>query len=185
MRIGIDIDDTLTESLEVIEMVAREHNHEYDNVLVNDIPDMLRGILKNDITQSFYKKYCEEICSQVKIKEDAKEIIDMLLEEGNEIIFITARSTTFFKDPHEFTTNFLKKNNINYTELVTGHEQKVDICKHKNIDVFFDDAYDTVKNLYNEGIDAVLFTSRNNYYLCTSLNRVNNWKELYEYICNK
>ena len=31
MRIGIDIDDTLTETSEIMEKVAIEHNHEYEN----------------------------------------------------------------------------------------------------------------------------------------------------------
>jgi uncharacterized protein len=185
MRIGIDIDDTLTETSEIMEKVAIEHNHEYENKLTDELPAMLRGILDDNIVKEFFKKHCEEICKQVRIKDGAKDVIDMLLQDGHEVIFITARSKTYFPDPYKLTEEFLKNNNINYTKLITGHEQKVDICRKEHIDVFFDDSYDTVKNLYNDGIDAVLFTSIDNYYLYTSLNRVKNWDELYNYICNK
>lgn len=185
MRIGIDIDDTLTETSEVMERVALKHDEEYNNKLASNIPNLLRGVLEEEEVIDFFKNHSKEVCGQAKVKDDTKKIIDILLEEGHEIIFITARSDDYFDNSYEFTEKYLKDNNVNYTELITGHEYKLDICKEKDIDVFFDDAYDTVKTLYDEGIDAVLFTSRNNVYLCTSLNRVNDWKELYQYICNK
>lgn len=185
MRIGIDIDDTLTETSKIMTKLATEKNHLYGNELLYDLANMLRGTITNPNTKRFFIDNVEEACGKAEIKKDAKEVIDMLLEDGHEIYFITARSELYFKDPYEFTKKYLEKNKINYTKLIVGHENKLNICKESGIDVFFDDAYDTTKDLYNEGIDAVLFTSVNNYYLCTSLNRVKNWKELYEYVCNK
>ena len=185
MRIGIDIDDTLTDTSVEIERLAHIHDSEYENKLVPNIYNMLRGSISEEITKDFYKKYFGEICGGAKIKENAKEVIDKLIEEGHEIIFITARSTSFFDDPYGFTKNYLDKNNINYKELIVGHFHKIDICKEKKIDVFFDDAVDTIERLSENGVDALLFTTKYNKDFNTNARRINNWLEVYEYLSNK
>ncbi len=185
MRIGIDIDDTLTNTSDVMFKYAKKYNKDYDNVILDDIPNLVRGIKTKKQTDEFFRKYCFEMILSVDVKENAKNIIDKLLKEGHEIFFITARSNEYFGDSYVVTKEYLRKNGIKYTKLLTGHVYKLKICKEEKIDIFFDDAYDTINELHNDGVDAVLFTSNLNRERKIALRRVDNWNELYYYVYNK
>lgn len=75
-----------------------------------------------------------------KIKEGASEVIQQLLNEGNEIFIITARGERRFKDSEQITLQYLKSHNINYTEILFNSFEKTTICKNYNIDVMVDDS---------------------------------------------
>lgn len=184
MRIGIDIDDTLTNTSAEIERHAIKYNSLYSNKLIDNIPNMLRGILEDEEVLDYFFKHIEEIHKGVQVKENAKEIIDKLHQEGHKIIFITARTKSFFKDPYAMTEEYLKRNNIYYDELIVGQSQKIKICKDKKIDIFFDDAVDTIEKLLTEKMDAVLFINKYNRDR-KDLKSVSNWIEVYDYINNK
>ena len=186
MRIGIDIDDTITNSCEVVEYYINKYDSDYsDNQhLIKNLGNILRGFLADEITQKFFLDHSKEMGMKIQIKENAKEVIDKLREEGNEVIIITARSNKFYQNAQEFCEEYLRVNNINYDKLVTGQTFKLDACINENIDLMIDDAVDTVEAINNYGIKTILFNSKLNKDKETSIKRVSNWLELYNEIHN-
>jgi len=182
MRIGIDIDDTLTKTTEIILKYAEMFNSEYDYKLVDNMKASLKGKIIEKKYIDFYRKYIVQMSMEVELKEHSKEIIDKLLSEGHEIFFITAREDNFYKDAYKVTYDYLKKNNVNYTKLITGNVNKGITCKLEKIDVFFDDLYKNVIDVDNVNIKVVLYNSVNNMDINSSVDRINSWIELYEYV---
>ena len=184
MRIGIDIDDTLIDSCDVVEEYAYKHSKEYGDgsVILNNIDKILRGNFTEKEMTDFFNDYACEMGSKQKVKKNAKEIIDRLKDEENSIYIITARSDRFYKDVNKYVKEFLDENNIKYDKIITSCFYKVDVCKNEKIDIMFDDAIDTCESLCNNGIDAVVFNSKLNISKDTKCKRVNSWDEVYNYI---
>ena len=181
MNIGIDIDDTLTNTNEASEEYVTKYELEHPKIKI-DHYKLIRGKLDTDELKEFFSENATNICDNATIKKDAKKIIDKLRSEGNKIIFITARSNTYFKDAHKYVEDYLKKNDINYDKIITSHTYKVQICKDENIDFMFDDGIDTIESLNKNNIKGAVFTSRLNKEKETTSDRVNSWEELYNYI---
>lgn len=186
MRIGIDIDDTLIDSCEIVEEYAYKHSKEYGDgsVILNNIDKILRGNFTEKEMIDFFNDYACEMGRKQKVKKNAKEIIDRLKDEENSIYIITARSDRFYKDVNKYVKEFLDKNNIKYDKIITSCFYKVDVCKNEKIDIMFDDAIDICESLCNNGIDAVVFNSKLNISKDTKCKRVNSWDEVYNYIKN-
>ena len=159
MRIGIDIDDTMTDSTKVVREYINRYDECYcdDGHLINNLESIIRGFLADEATKNFFQDHSLEMGFDIKLKDNVKYIIDKLKEEGNEIYIITARSNKFYKDAQGFCEEYLKKYDINYDKLITGETFKVDTCKRENIDLMIDDAVDTVENVNKEGIKSILF----------------------------
>lgn len=186
MNIAIDIDDTLTDSTKVIRDFINRYDSDYcdDGHLIKNLGSIIRGFLIDEDTKRFFNDHAIEMGNAIKIKEDAKEVIDKLRTEGNKIIIITARSDNFYEDAQKFCEEYLKRNNINYDKLITHQTYKIEACKRENIDLMIDDAIDTCEELMKEGIKTILFNSELNNGKETSIKRVFNWNELYDYIHN-
>lgn len=186
MRIGIDIDDTLIDSCEIVEEYAYKYGKEYGDgsVILNNIDKILRGNFTEKEMTDFFIDYACEMGSKQKVKKNAKEIIDRLKDEENSIYIITARSDRFYKDVNKYVKEFLDENNIKYDKIITSCFYKVDVCKNEKIDIMFDYAIDTCESLCNNGIDAVVFNSKLNISKDTKCKRVNSWDEVYNYIKN-
>ncbi len=184
MKIGIDIDDTITNSSIVVKEYAYKYDNDYNNRLVPNIDSIMRGFLEDEYVQKFYDEHSKDIGNAIEVKENAKEVIDKLRSEGNQVYIITARSNKFYGDAYAFTEGYLKRHNVNFDKLVTSQTYKLEYCKNEGIDLMIDDAIDTVESINKEGINSILFTSEINKDKETNVRRVNNWLELYEIIHN-
>ena len=186
MRIGIDIDDTITNSTKVVKKYIEKYDSVYcnDKHLINNLNSIIRGFLADEDTKRFFKDHSKEMGMEIEVKEHAKEIIDKLKEEGNQIYIITARSDKFYDNAQEFCEEYLKYNNINYDKLITAQTYKLEACKKEKIDLMIDDAVDTVESISKEGIKTILFNSETNKDKKTNIKRVSNWLELYNEIHN-
>ena len=183
MNIGIDIDDTLTNTNEASEEYVIKYENEHPEIKL-DRYKLIRGTLDTPELKEFFSENATNICDKVTIKENAKEVIDKLRSEGNKIYFITARSDTYFKDAHIYVEDYLKKKDIKYDKIITSLTYKVQICKDEGIDFMFDDGIDTIESLNKNNIKGAVFTSRINQEKETTSDRVNTWNELYNYIQN-
>lgn len=181
MNIGIDIDDTLTNTNEASEEYVLKYETEHPDIKI-DHYKLIRGKLDTPELKEFFSENARNICDNATIKENAKNIIDKLRSEGYKIYFITARSNTYFKDAYKYVEEYLKKNDINYDKIITSHTYKVQICKDEEIDFMFDDGIDTIESLNKNNIKGAVFTSRLNKERETSSDRVGSWLELYDYI---
>lgn len=188
MRIGIDIDDTITNSSDVFIEYAKKYNkdnnilHKIDNTILDTEKSF--GWKKEDQIY-FLNKYLKEILQKVNPKPNSIEVINKLKNEGHEIYFITARSDKEINDSmFKLTENWLKQNNYEYNFLITESKDKLNSCIKNKIDVFIDDSYSNCKLIKDSmTIPVLLFSTRYNLNVKDdSLIRVNDWFEIYNYL---
>ena len=191
MIIGIDIDDTIAQTTEQIDIFAKEYTEKKLNrkFKINDgfIYDPMWAKYVYgwtiDEDKEFWDLYYEEVIGNVKPKKDSREVINNLYK-NNEIIIISARWEKKSNMVNKTTIEWLKKYDIKYHKLYLGHEDKRDIVKENNIDLFIDDSIKIYDEIQSLGIQTFLMTSRQNKDIdVKKIIRVNNWKEVYEKIC--
>ena len=95
MNIGIDIDNTLTDSYELV-----------DEYLIKYYKDYLDRNEKMIAWELLYKEHSNEFGNKIPIKQGAKEVISKLHDEGFRIIFITARSDKNYDNAQLFCENY-------------------------------------------------------------------------------
>ena len=180
LTIGIDIDDTITNSTRVV----RKYINKYSNSeeLKNNIEGIIRGIYVSEESKVFYKKYSKQIGNNIKVKKNAKEIINKLYDEGYRILIVTARNNNYYDDAYGFSCDYLKRNGIKFHELFVDNAYKLKLCKEEKIDILIDDSVDIVNELYDNNINSLLFTSSINKNKKSKSKRVNNWLQVYDYI---
>ena len=188
MRIGIDIDDTITNSSDIFVEYAKQYNKEKNiqhkiNINSLDVKESY-GWEKENLNE-FLHKYLEVALNNIDSKSDSIEIINKLKKEGHEIYFITARSEREIEGGmFELTENWLNKHGFNYDLLVINSKEKIKDCIKYGIDIFIDDSYRNCKLIKDGiGIPVLLFTTRYNIKeKDESLIRVSNWYEIYNYL---
>ncbi len=188
MIIGIDIDDTITDTYEVMVNYAQEYTI---NILKrepiineNNCPDHFYAkFLHNwqgEEDLEFLKDYYKKIIVNVKPKTLALDYLKKLHDEGNKIILITARWTADYFDVEKLTKEWISKNNIPCDKLIINAENKLIAAKQENIDVFIDDSFKNCKMIADNGIKTFLMDTRVNRGLeDEKIKRVYSWPHLY------
>lgn len=183
MRIGIDIDDVITDTSASIRKYIEKFENNED--LYEHIEAVMRGEMPTENIKRFYKENSFNIFKDAEIKENASETIQELVDNGNEIYLITARTDEkFFKGIEQLTRDFLEENNILYTQIIFNSYDKAKICKDNKIDLMIDDSVKHCENVAKENIKSIVFTSVVNEKIITTIPKVNNWKELKKLISN-
>ena len=199
MKIGVDIDDVITNTGEMlvayaqlfcIEDLGKTSYIEKENVYKIVNGDTLEKNLNWTKEQviTFKKKYHEYILSNCNIKPLAKEIIDRLINEGHQIHFVTARNKTedLISDSYKVSEVLLAKNKIKYHKLITECSDKLAYCKENNIDVFIDDKLETCKAIATSNTQALLMNGSHNISLDEDgITRVYSWADIYYRIKEK
>lgn len=183
MRIGIDIDNVILETDEVLlEEFLKEDKNKRNKGIINKDLYLMSGMFdwsKEEIDE-FLHINMENIAKNLKPKENAKYYIDKLLNEGHEIYLISNRSTKQYKNAFETTTNNLKDNEINYTKLIiTETNDKSIACLENNIDIMIDDRPSNCFKLFDKNIKCILFKSKYEKRVFDEFDVINNWNELY------
>ena len=182
MNIGIDIDDTITNTFDYLIPYVAEYfgaNIEYlrnNNISYCNLPEEWK---KREL--DFAQKYYDNIIVDTPIKSCACEYIRKIKELGHNIFIITARDNTLYKDAYKKTEEQLNKNNIYYDKLICDFD-KGKACLDEHIDLMIDDSIYNCKEVSKVGTQAILFNSKSNINTDTDFKRVNDWKEIYEYI---
>ena len=178
MKIGIDIDDVITNTSEKIEeYVLNDNNRE-------KLQEHMKEIMKGTPSDPEVIKFCMDnylrVFQKVKSKNNASKVIHNLFDQGNEIYLITARGDNFefFKGSEEVTKRFLEDNNIKYTKIIFNAIDKAKVCLDNKIDIMVDDSVEHCEDVNNVGIKSIVFTSSVNKTINTTIDRVNNWLEL-------
>ena len=181
-RIAIDIDDTLTDTSASIRKCVEEYASDYEDghILTERKDTIIRGFFDHDVIVQFFLDHGKELANNAEVREDAKEVIEKLRQEGHEIIFLTARSNQYYTDAHKFCEDYLNRKNVQYDKIITGKTFKVVTCKKENIDVMIDDGVDTCADLNKAGIKALLYTTPINKKRNVISPRVNSWEEVYK-----
>lgn len=178
MKIGIDIDDVITNTSEKIEeYVVKDINRQ-------KLQEHMKEIMKGNPSEPEVISFCMEnylrVFEKVKPKDNASKVIQNLLDKGNEIYLITARGENleFFRGSEKVTKKFLEDNNIKYTKIIFNAVNKAQLCVDNQIDIMIDDSIEHCEDIKNVGIKSIVFTSSVNKNTSTTVERVNNWLEL-------
>ena len=193
MNIGIDIDDTISETFETLLPYAQKYTIEDLKIKseINMNQDFLDHFYivkmngwKEQEAISFWNKYYGEILKKVNIKKFAAEVINRFKKKGHKIYLITARWDMPNDNIQEITKQWLKKNNVEYDELIINASDKLQLIKEKNIDVFIDDSFKNCKNIAeNSNTKVYMMTSRvNGTFNHEKITRVYSWPEVYSLI---
>jgi len=179
MKIGIDIDDTITNTYEIlVKIIAEKYNLDANEILERKPDyDELRNSLPNFDT---VKKVISSTAAPiVPLKEDVVEVLTKLKEEGNEIIFITARNSEEYDDPYQISYDYLVKNKVPFDKLYANVLDKGAKCVEENIDIFIDDDSTHCIKVADKNIKTLQFDSPKTIEIL-DIKRVYSWKEIYE-----
>lgn len=189
MIIGIDIDDTITDTYEVMmnyaqkytidvlkrEPIINENGNCSDHFYTKYLHNWQDG---EDL--EFLDEYYEKIIKNVKPKTLALEYLKKLQDEGNKIVLITARWEADNFDVRKSTQEWVTKNSIPCDKLIINAENKLVAAKQENIDVFIDDSFKNCQMVASSGIKTFLMDTRVNRGLKDEkIKRVYSWPHLY------
>ncbi len=178
MKIGIDIDDVITNTSEKIEEYIMKDNNR------QKLQEHMKEIMKGNPSEPEVMSFCMEnylrVFQEVKPKDNASKVIQDLLDKGNEIYLITARGENleFFRGSEKVTKKFLEDNNIKYTKIIFNAINKAQLCVDNQIDLMIDDSIEHCEDIENVGIKSIVFTSNVNKKTFTIVERVDNWLDL-------
>lgn len=192
MRIGIDIDDTLTDIKEQLNNAAFKYAKtlnkkvENENTEINDIyndGNIYQKIFNfsYDELKYFLGTIQEGITNNAIPRKDCVEVIKKLHTEGNEIYIITARDDEFHENPYKQSMDWLNKNDIYFDKLIVNARDKKKVCLDENIDILIDDSISNCKNVITGGISAILVTNSNAVEK-DNINCFSNWIDIYNYL---
>lgn len=187
MKIGIDLDGVVFDT----EMWWATYAELYDCIQLN------RNSLKNkteprvqdgyDWSDSELNEYLDRYLElkEFNVLAGVKEVVDLLKNDGHELIVITARGCLGnSKNALSDAMNKLEKEDVKFDKYYWNQKEKLEICKKEKIDVMIDDNYHICEAMANAGINAVYFHSLNRKHLVENdkLKEVSNWGEVYRYI---
>lgn len=179
MKIGIDIDNTICSTDEVIDIKIKEYIKEHgmsQEEFFGDSSNM----------DKFYKEKILEVIAEDPVKDDFLRVLNKL-KVNNEIIIVTARNEKFVKiyqSMRQATKDWLAKNNIYYDKYFDDAyiEGKVKVCKDEAIDIIIDDDINNYIAFKENGIKTLLFDDRGKY--LDVVDRVGSWKEVEDILFN-
>ena len=186
MRIGIDIDNCISNFDDVLLEEYIKHDKELRNTgIINDKPYHITvGMFdwSKEENDDFYYNNIQRIAMSLKPLNNAKEIIDKLKADGNEIYIITSRDNGEYINPEKMTREWLEKYEIYFDKLIlTGKHEKGPVCKENNIDIMIEDSTKNCEDIEANGVKCYMMNTRYNKHK-TRFERVKTWKEIYSKI---
>lgn len=177
MKIGIDIDDTLTntrrEQKKKWLLFIKEHpNKNYSKELPNNINDF-----GDDYIQLFWDTYRENLSFKCTFKKNASLILNLLKEKHN-LCIITSRPSNKYKNLKPRLKEWLKLNNIPIDEIYTDIKDKASFCLNNHIDLLIDDNLKHCNKANELNIKTILFNRNPNYHNY----QANTWLKVYSII---
>lgn len=161
MKIGIDIDDTVMNTIDVIEEAARYfdkyflENKGYQDKSKYDFHE--RFYWTSEEKKAFFNYFRKnKLYLKAKPKGDALYYLEKLYNEGYEIYFLTRRSKDKKLDILSITKNDLISKGFKFTDCYIGLSKKGEACKNLGIDVFIDDAVMQIEDVNNYDIKTIL-----------------------------
>lgn len=177
MKIGIDLDNTICRTTEIIDRKMKDYAKNMEVSVLDIVND-------HELEHNFFKENLKVIYADVEIKRNVCDVLRRLKHKGNKLYIITARRDIFNDDIDVLgiTEEWLKKNNIEVDGISIGayDEGKVRECEKIGIDIMIDDDPVNYKALMATGIKCILYDDREKFdmksYYATS------WLEVEEMI---
>lgn len=182
LNIGIDIDDTITDTYyNLLPLIAIKYNLDLDTLFKKKYPyGHFHRVLPNYM--DFCRKNTESVIKIVPLKKHVTEILSQLKEDGHNIIFITARDDNEYEDPYKLCFDYLTNHGICFDKLIVNAKDKAKVCISENIDIFIDDNTKNCNQVSSSGVKTLQYY---NDFMDSANNckRVHNWKEIYNIVC--
>ena len=194
MIIGYDIDDTITDTYEVmmgyaqeytLDVLGREPIINETNSCSNHLYIQYLHNWNKDEDLKYLELYYENIIKEVRPKTLALKYLNKLKEEGHTIVLITARWETEYIDVVGLTKEWLRENNVPYDKLIVNAENKQIAAKQENLDIFIDDSFKNCQMVSDIGIKTFIMDTRTNRNLDDErIKRVYSWPHFYSVFKN-
>lgn len=181
MNIGIDIDDTMTDSYEtIVPMIGIAYGMNIEKILKTaPTYNAFKKTLAN--YEEFVAKNFPTMATVAPLKKDVVNVIKKLKEDGHRIVIITGRNYDEYPDPYQISYDYLKRNHVPFDKLIVNARDKAKQCILENIDVFIDDNTQICKSVAKTGIRTYQFETLFNKRVKT-LDKVESWEDLYNKI---
>ncbi|MFA6860586.1 MAG: HAD hydrolase-like protein [Clostridia bacterium] len=181
MNIGVDIDDTLTDTttnlLDDFWLPIFKAEGLNFKIISNHNYYFLRYYGSKSKMDELWEKYYDKFNEIIPIKYNASRVIKLLREEGHKIFIVTARSQNSAEIRSKY---WLKLRNVEYDGFAAFATNKVKDCKIFGITTFVDDAPSNCMDLSNAGIKTFMMTHKTNLGLeLNNVIRVKDWSEFY------
>ena len=154
MIIGVDIDDTLTNSREEIAKAWKDYYRLYDLGPYTDlVPSNINTAWDDKYISRFWDLYRTEIAANAKAKEGAADALYNFKSNGHIIKIVTARP----EDQRLVTLKSLKSQMLLFDELILRARYKGKTCREHGIELHIDDTQDNLDDIMQYGIYTMLF----------------------------
>ena len=187
MKIGIDIDGVILD----YERVLKTYGDLYDFIELkkNGIIHRNENYLRNryDWTEeertNFVNKYFLKLSKKTQLIPGAKDVIDMLRKENNELIVISARGG-MIEEMEDVAIDKFNEEGLSFDKYYWNQDDKLEVAQQENIDFMIDDSYDVCKKLSENRIKTIYFRDKEMKKLEQNeyVKEVSNWGEIYRYI---
>jgi len=188
LKIGIDLDGVIFDSERIFRVYAELYDilelHQNGIIDNREVKFQDRYNWSKEIIDDFMERYHTSIVRESPFMPGAKEVINMLKNEGHELIIITARGSKI-KEHINITENILKKNNMYiFDKYCWGVEKKKEVCVAEKIDLMIEDSNNNCKEISDAKIKTIYFKDAPNYEMEENeyLKTLYNWGEIYRYI---
>lgn len=189
MIIGIDIDNTITHTTEMIMHYARIFGAQKG---LNTVPDPSYYYLEDALgwdqesADFFLNNYLERIYREMQPKEQAIEVIRQL-KEKHELLLITSRNQQF-PLVEQVTRDWLERYSIVYDRLILNTTSnmhffsKLDVCLQNGVQVMIEDHHDLIMEL-SRFLPVIAFDYPYNRHLASdNIIRVTHWNEVANWV---
>lgn len=187
MKIGIDIDGVILD----YERVLKTYGDLYDLIelkkdgIINRNEHYLRNRYDwtDEERMNFINKYFLKLSKQTPLIPGAKDVIDMLQKEGNELIIVSARGG-MIEEMKDVAMEKFEEEDISFNKYYWKQDDKLEVAQNEKLDVMIDDSYDVCRRLSSNGIKTIYFRDKEMKVLeqNENLKEVSNWGEIYRYI---
>ena len=189
MIIGVDIDNTITHTTEMIMHYAKIYGQAKG---LNTTPDLRYYYLEDALgwetkdADDFFDQYLGHVYHDMQPKEQAVEILAELKKQ-HELILITSRNSKF-PQVEEVTRNWLARNKIAYDRLILNATSnmhffsKLAVCREHQVDIMIEDHYELVSEI-SPILPVIMFEyPYNNHLQSDGIIPVRHWSEVKEWI---
>jgi len=189
VKIGVDIDNTITHTTEMIMHYARIYGEEHG---LNTVADPNYYYLEDalgwdkDIAEEFLNSYLGRIYREMRPKEQAVEVMRKLKAE-HELLLITSRNQQF-PEVEQVTLAWLERYGIVYDGLILNATpnmhffSKLEVCLEHGVEVMIEDHHDLILELA-EAFPVIVFDYPYNRHIeAENVYRVTQWGQVLERI---
>lgn len=178
MKIGIDIDDTLVDTKNLLKKYWKEYFLNNPNPNYTEfVPNNINTGWNDKYINIFWDTYRFKMIHP-KFKKNASTVLNKLKKNNHTLCIITSRSKEKYPNIIEDLSVWMKDNNIPIDTIYTDVRNKGTFSKENNIDLLIDDTLNHILEAKNLGIKTILFNKDNNY---KGL-KTTSWNKLYTII---